>query len=251
MAIISNSLGLAIVILTVLAFLIFALLARRGFRPEMRLLSAYQALPGQVGQAVESGGRMHISLGPNSIVSEDAATTVAGLAALEYVAGASAISDQAPVGTTADATALFVIADALRRAYRIQGTLEKYDRTAPRLLALDPVALAGAATSVVADDDVRANVLIGSFGPEAALIAEAGARQGISQTIGSDRLEGQAVAYVMADHPLIGEELYVASAYLTGRPAPMASLAAQDVLRWVVIIAIIVGAVMTTLGVLR
>jgi hypothetical protein len=55
----------------------------------------------------------------------------------------------------------------------------------------------------------------------------------------------------MADHPLIGEELYVASAYLTGKPAPLASLASQDILRWLLIVAIIVGAVMETLGLLR
>ncbi|HEC24125.1 MAG TPA: hypothetical protein ENI95_14530 [Chloroflexi bacterium] len=244
----TNLLGLLIVLAGVLLLIVFTFLARRGFRPPLRPLSGYEAFPRQVGQAVESGGRVHVSLGPNGIIGEDTATTIAGLTVLETITRASVISDRQPVATTGDATALPVVSDTVRRVYRDSELPKAYDPKAIRLVALDPVALAGGATSIIADEDVRANVIVGSFGPEVALMAEAGERLRIPQTIGSDRLEGQAAAFAMADHALIGEEIFVARAYLTEEPAAWASLASQDVLRWFVILIIVIGVILKTLG---
>jgi hypothetical protein len=205
-------------------------------------------VPSQIGQAVESDGRVHVSLGANSIVAEDTAATIASLAMLRAVAQGSSISDRQPVASTGDATAYPLIADTVRRAYQAAGEMEKYDTKAIRQVAFDGVTLAGGVTAIVEDDDVRANVLVGSFGPEVALMAQAGIRKNIPQTIASDRLEGQAVAYTMADTPVCGEELFAASAYLDDLPAPKASLISQDVLRLLVASVILVGVLLKTLG---
>jgi hypothetical protein len=249
--VIPDLLGLILVGVGLLLYIAFTFLAHRGFKPTLRPLRGYDMLPKQVGQAIESGGRVHVSLGPNSLIGEKVGVTLAGLSVLDIASHASAISDLSPVATTADATTLLVAGDFIRRAYRQKGTLERYEATAARLVALDPVALAGGATSIVADDDVRANILIGSFGPEVALIAEAGERHGISQTIGSDRLEAQAVGYVMADQALVGEEIFAARAYLTEESAATGSLIAQDILRWIIAGIITVGAILQTFGLLR
>lgn len=243
-----NLLALLFIGLGFLLFVAFAFLSRRGFKPALRPLSAFDALSNQVGQAIESGGRVHVSLGKNSLIDEDTGTTLAGLEMLDAVTENSAISDQSPVATTADATTLFLMGDTMRRAYERSKLARKYEPTAVRLISFDPVALAGGVSSLIPDDDVRANVLIGSFGPEVALMAEAGRRQGIPQTIGSDRLEAQAAAYAMADHPLIGEEIYTARAYTKGDPTSIASIAVQDILRWVAIVVIVIGLLLKTLG---
>jgi hypothetical protein len=245
-----ESLGLIFVVLGAFLFLVFTLLIRQGLTPTLRPLRGYDSLHDQVGQAVESGGRMHVSLGPNGLVGEKTGVTLAGLAVLDIAAESSVISDLPPVATTADATALPVISDTILRAYRRNDALEKFEQKAARLAAFDSTTLAASATSIIADDDVRANVLVGSFGPEVALMAEAGIRRQIPQTVGSDRIDGQATAYVMADHALIGEEIFVARGYLTARPSAVASVATQDVLRWVAIGLIVAGAVLKTLGLL-
>jgi hypothetical protein len=118
-------------------------------------------------------------------------------------------------------------------------------------VALDPLTFAAGATSLIVDEDTTANVLVGSFGQEVALMTEAGARKGLSQSVGSARIEGQAVAFVAADHPLIGEEMFVAGAYLGKGPGWLGSLAAQDVLRWLLVVAIGLGVVLKTINVLR
>jgi hypothetical protein len=246
-----NNLGLILVAVGLILFVAFALLARlRGFDPALRPLRGYANFQATIGQAVESGGRMHVSLGTKGIAGEDTGVTLAGLAALEIATEASVIGDKAPVATTGDATTLPVLADSVRRVYRSSDAEDKYEPKSPRLVALDPYSLAGGATSIIADDDVRANLLIGAFGPEVVLMTEAGSRKHIPQTVGSSRLEGQAAAYVTADQALIGEEIFMARAYLSDKPSAKASLALQDVLRWLVIGLIVFGAVLQTLGLL-
>jgi len=58
------------------------------------------------------------------------------------------------------------------------------------------------------------------------------------------------VLFAAAQEPLIGEELYAAGAYLKSGPIHIASLRAQDVLRWVLIFAILLGAILKFLQVI-
>jgi len=249
--IITGIIGLLLVILGVVLMIGFAFVARRGFRPPMRPISGYEALATQVGQAVESGGRVHISLGQGSINSADTSATLAGLAMLDYVADASSISDLSPIATTGDATTLPAMSDTIRRAYARKEVPEKFESISARLVSLDPYSMAGGTTSLIVDDDVRANVLVGSFGAEMTLPAEAGQRRRIPQVAGSSQLDGQAVAYAMADHSLIGEEMFVSRAYLGRDPWAIAALATQDVLRWIAIAAILVGSVLAAVGLIH
>jgi hypothetical protein len=248
---IAQPLGLLLLIAGVLLLSGSYFLVRQGLRPDLRPLGGYDALLNQVGQAVESGGRMHVSLGANSIIGEETGVTIAGLAILDIASDASAISDRTPVATTADATTIPVMADTIRRAYRERGTLERYESSAARLVAFDAISLAAGTTSIIVDDDVRANVLAGSFGPESALIVEAGQRKGISQVVASDRAEAQAMGYAMADHILIGEEMFAARAYLEQDHATLASLITQDILRWILIGAIGIGFILQLFATLQ
>jgi hypothetical protein len=65
----------------------------------------------------------------------------------------------------------------------------------------------------------------------------------------SDSLPAQAVLYATAGQTLIGEELYAAPAYLNGTATHMASLRVQDILRWVVIAGIGLGALLKLVGI--
>ena len=49
------------------------------------------------------------------------------------------------------------------------------------------------------------------------------------------------------DETVVGEDVYAAGAYLH-RPSHLGSLAAQDILRIVIVLSIIVGVVMVSLG---
>src|SRR5574340_1110619 len=104
--------------------------------------------------------------------------------------------------------------------------------TTGRLAGATPFSYAAGTMSIVRDENISANLLIGDFGPEVALITDASTRAGSPAIGGTDDPAAQAVLYAAAQEPLIGEEVFAAPAYLGGNPAHAASLVLQDILRW-------------------
>jgi hypothetical protein len=78
-----------------------------------------------------------------------------------------------------------------------------------------------------------------------ALIAAAAYRRDQPIIAASDQLEGQAVAFAVSDRPLIGEEIFAAGAYLGGESSQVGSIVTQDVLRWLLIAAIVITAALS------
>ncbi len=74
---------------------------------------------------------------------------------------------------------------------------------------------------------------------------EAALRHRQTSIAGSVDLSGQAVAYAMADRTLIGEELYVAGAYMGNSATQRASVVTLDLLRWLVILGILLATLNT------
>jgi hypothetical protein len=121
---------------------------------------------------------------------------------------------------------------------------------AGRVSGLTPTSYAAGTLPIIYDEQISATVLAGHFGSESALITDAAERNGSLTLAGSDNITAQAVFVASAQEPLIGEELYAAGAYINAGPIHVSSLRAQDIFRWVLIIAILVGAVMKMLGML-
>jgi hypothetical protein len=115
------------------------------------------------------------------------------------------------------------------------------------LFSPQPVAYAAAAMGVAEDNATSGNVLVGSFGTEVALLTEAAARSGMAQVAGAAEPQAQAVLYPTADFVLYGEEIFATGAYL-GDQAAASRLVALDVVRLLVIAAIVVLAVVRGVG---
>lgn len=226
----------------------FFLLARRqGVRNiGLREVEAWKQLPALIGAAVESGRRLHLSLGHGVLGQPDTATLLAGLNTVSQVAAVTVVSDKPPVITTADGATALLAQDLVRQAYRQQNAAEQYRDDAARVVGLSPFSFNGALTAVVRDEAVAGSVFIGSVGPEVALLTEAGRRAGAPTFAGSDNVAGQAVLFAAADQTLISEDVYSAGAYLGRMPAHVASLRAQDVMRWLIVGAMLAGILWTT-----
>jgi hypothetical protein len=134
--------------------------------------------------------------------------------------------------------------DSLRGAFISAGRPGEYDPNLARFLAGSEFAAAYAAgaSDVVNGEKLGSNLLIGHYGPEVAIIAEAGERKELQQVIGSDDPTAMALAVAATDKVLLGEELFVAGAYLQGDPAQVASLQLQDVMRVIAIVGILLAA---------
>jgi len=243
-------LGLVFV-LVCLGLIVGALVTGRG-RPgvNLREIGAFQRLRREVGLAVESGRRLHISLGRGNLFGTQAGSALVGLTLLDRCARAASSSDRPPVATSGDPLVAVLSQDTLRGAYRSLNVEGRYDPSSGRVGGLTPFSYAAGAMIPAQDEQVTANLLCGHFGAEAALIVEAGERKGSLSVASSDSLTGQAVLLATAQEPLIGEDLYAGGAYLGAGPVHAASLRMQDIMRWVLIAAMLLGALLKLGGVL-
>jgi hypothetical protein len=144
-------------------------------------------------------------------------------------------SDHPPLATAGDGLLGILAQDTLRAAFNQLNLGSSFDPTYGRVTGLTPFSYGAGTMPVIFDEAISANLMIGSFGTEAALITSAGERSQTRTLAGTDNLPGQAILYASAHEPLIGEELYAGGAYLDANPMHEASLHAQDVVRWVVI----------------
>lgn len=231
------------------AVLLLALtLWRRRSPAILRPIDAYERLNRAVGLAVESGTRLHISLGRGNLLTARGGSALAGLAMLRRLAERTSASDRPPVVTSGDASLAILSQDTLHSGYRAAGAEEQYRFSTGRLTGLTPFSYAAGTMPVEHDEDVSANVVIGDLGAESALIAEASDRETSSLIAASDDLSAQAIFYASAQEPLIGEELFAAGAYVGAGAVHEASLQVQDIFRWLIIITILAGSLLKFLG---
>ena len=221
----------------------------RKSSPVFREIPAFTRLRHAVGRVVEDGTRLHVSLGRGALATPQSASALASLTLLRRLAELTSAGDKPPIATSGDAALAILSQDTLQTGS--QATAQgAYDPTAGRLTGLTPFSYAAGAMPVIRDENISTNVLMGNFGVEVALLAEAAERANTFTLASSDNLTAQAVLFASAQEPLIGEELFAAGAYVDAGPLHTASLTVQDILRWLIIIVILVGAFLKLSGIL-
>ena len=221
---------------------------RRRSPATLRVIDAYERLNKSVGIAVENGTRLHISLGRGNLFTARGGSALVGLAMLRRLTERTSVSDRPPIVTSGDASLAILSQDTLQSGFRAAGAEDQYQSSTGRLTGLSPFSYAAGTMPVIRDENVSTNIFIGDFGNEAALLTEEADRSNSNLIAASDNLSAQAIFYASAQDPLIGEELFAAGAYVGAGASHEASLNVQDILRWLIILAIIIGAGLTMLG---
>jgi hypothetical protein len=243
--------GSGLFVLVFLALMIFfGTVGRNRARQKLREIPAFARLRRGIGLAVEAGQRLHVSLGRGGVIGPQGASALVGLSMLQRISRVASVSDRPPVATSGEAVQAMLSQDALQGAFSAIGAENQYDPSSGQLTGLTPFSYAAGAMSVIFDQNVSVSILAGHFGSEAALITDAAERNEGMTLAGSDDVTAQAVLYAVAQEPLIGEELYASGAYLQAGSMHMASVRAQDILRWVIVGVILIGALMKLVGVL-
>ena len=143
--------------------------------PSARLL-AFARLKRAIGVSVEDGTRLHISLGRGGLQTPDAAPGLAGLAMLRHLSEQTSASDEPPVVTSGAGDLSILTRDTLQAGYKAAGAEELYNPATGRLTGLTPFSFAAGAIPSMRDENVSANVLIGHFGAEVALLTDTAER---------------------------------------------------------------------------
>jgi hypothetical protein len=238
---------LAFLLFLLIILLLRLLMSRRQRPPALRPIAAFDALPGQTGRAAESGQILHLSLGTGSVGDSDTVASLAGLSALAHLAEQGVATDTPPLITVSSPVLLPLAQNVLRRAYARYGRSADFRWTQVRMVAPTPMAYALGTMDILRYEPVLANVMLGAYGLEVGLIAHAGAEAGLDQIGGSDDLSSLAILYANTDRIALGEELYAIDAYLNRASEKLASLAAEDVARVILILFVIVSVLLRVL----
>ncbi len=232
-----------LIILVFSAFLLLVItLWKRKSPAKIREIAALTHLYRMLGLSIEDGTRMHVSLGSGSLLNARGGSALAGLAMLRHITERTSVSDKPSVASAGDSVLGLLAQDTLQAGYQAAGVEELYVPTTGRVTGLSPFGYAAGAMNISRNENVSANIMIGRFGPEVALLTDASDRENVIAIGASDDLVGQSVLFANTQEILIGEELFATGAYLGAGASHVASLTVQDILRWLVIFALLGGA---------
>jgi len=218
--------------------------AQGGRKPFVRRIAGIDAIEEAIGRATEMGRPVLYVPGIQDI---DQMETVAGLVILENVAKITA-RYETPIKVPVSYPIPFTIAEEMvKSGYLHAGKPEQYDPTSVNFVSPEQFAFVAAITGIMLRDKPGAHIFMGSFYAESLLLAETGFSTGAIQVAGTAQVAQLPFFVVACDYTLIGEELYAASAYLSGEPKLVGSLKGADMLKLCIIAAIAVGCVLETL----
>ena len=239
---------LGFILVSAFLLLIFTIWKRKS-PAKFREITAFARLYQAIGLSVEDGTRLHISLGRGDLLTSRGASGLAGLSFVRDISQRTSVSDSPLIATAGDPVLSLLAQDTIRAGYDAAGVGDLFPPNSGRLAGMSPFGYAAGVMPIVDDENVSANVLIGNFGAEIGLLAESAERERALTVAASDDLTAQAVLYVSAQEPLIGEETFAAGAYLGMGNSHTASLTVQDILRWLVILFLLAGSGLKILGV--
>lgn len=231
--------ALILMLIIISAGLLYWLSARveAGRRVYLRKLVGFEALRAQSAKSIETGKSVHLSVGRADLAGQASQTSISALTALDYVAEDACASDVPPMTTCGDGTLMIAAQDSLRAAYEAAGRRIDYSPITVQYIAAQnqPMTYAAGASDIINRADPGSNIMIGRFGAELAIVAESAERGELEQVLGSDDPTAMAIASVISDKVLLGEEVFVSGAYLQGLPSQLASIQLQDILRAIAI----------------
>ena len=216
-----------------------------GKKPFVRRIPGIDAIEEAIGRATEMGRPVLYVPGIQDI---NDIQTVAGLVILESVAKLTA-RYETPITVPVTYPIPFTIAEEMvKSGYLHAGRPERYDPNSVRFVSPEQFAYVAAVTGIMLRDRPAAHIFMGSFFAESLLLAETGFATGAIQVAGTANVHQLPFFVVACDYTLIGEELYAASAYLSGEPKLVGALKGTDLMKILIVLAVVVGCLLESAG---
>ncbi|MBI5708959.1 MAG: fibronectin type III domain-containing protein [Candidatus Eisenbacteria bacterium] len=239
----------SVLVLTMLFFgfvLYYIASAQSGKKPFVRRIPGIDAIEEAIGRATEMGRSVLYVPGIQDI---DEIQTVQALIILESVARLTA-KYETPLKVPVTYPIPFAIAEEMvRGGYLHAGRPDRYDPDSVQFVSPEQFAYVASITGIMMRDQPAAHIFMGSFFAESLLLAETGFATGAIQVAGTANVHQLPFFVVACDYTLIGEELYAASAYLSGEPKLVGSLKGADLMKIVLVAIILAGCVLESFGV--
>jgi len=220
--------------------------ARQGKSLFVRKISGLDAIEEAVGRATEMGKPVLFIPGISEI---DEIETIAGLSILGRVARITAQYETPLIVPVRYPMVLAAGQEVVEQAYASMGKKDAYDRDTVKYVAGEQFAFTATVNGIMMRDRPAANIYMGAFFAESLLLAETGNAAGSIQIAGTARPEQLPFFVAACDYTLMGEELYAASSYLSHEPLLLGGLKGQDFIKIILVVMIIIGVILLTLGI--
>ncbi len=138
--------------------------------------------------------------------------------------------------------------EVVREGYVEAGRPDRFREDDIYMVASRQFPYVAAVAGIMAREQPAANFFMGYFFAESLILAEAGAATGAIQIAATDAFTQLPFFVTTCDYTLMGEELYAASAYLSREPKLMGTLRGQDIGKAVLIVVLLAGAILLSLG---
>ncbi|RLE49500.1 MAG: hypothetical protein DRJ21_02355, partial [Candidatus Methanomethylicota archaeon] len=208
------------------------------------------AIDEAIGRATEMGRPVFCSHGIADISSATyGPQTIAGLAVLSYVAQMCARYGTRLIVPVRILSILPIATEIVETAYRIEGKADQFRKEDIVYLSPWQFAYSLAYMSMMEREKAAANIMIGAYWAESLQLAETGYRVGAIQVSGTANTHQIPFFVVATDYCLIGEEIYAAGAYLSKDEILIASIAAQDIGKYIAVALSFLGALLMTGGI--
>ena len=223
----------------------FVLYARKGKRFYVRPISGLQAVDNAIGRATEMGKPILYSSGLGKM---DRVATMASMNILASVAEKTAEYNTPLIFPNYDPVVMATAQEVVFEAYSKAGHPEAFNPDNIFFVTQSQFGYAAAVNGIMTRQLPATNLFFGTFEAEALILAETGNSVGALQIAGTDSTIQLSFFIVACDYTLIGEELFVASGYLTKDPQILGSIKGQDFLKALVVLLILIGGIAGILG---
>jgi hypothetical protein len=235
-----------VILVLLLGFIIYYIEhIKAGGKPFIREIAGLEAVTEAVGRATEMGRPILFVPG---IQDMNDIQTVAGVTILGHIARTTAEYDSRLTVPTSRALVMTTARETVKEAYLAAGRPDSYDENSIYYITDEQFGYVAGVNGYMVREKPATCFYMGAFFAESLILAETGNSIGAIQIAGT-AMPAQLPFFVAAcDYTLIGEELFAASAYLSGEPKQLGSIKGQDVGKFLGMLSIVVGVAILTLA---
>lgn len=221
----------------------------KGFVPKIRKIAALDAIEEGVGRAAEMGRPVHVSPGTPGATESIEANTVAGLAITSYVSRLCARNGVPCIATTSRPELLPVLQDIVKESYKAEGVEQAYLDENVRFLSDNSNAYATGVQGIIEREECAANIIVGKlYGTAFMLFGRATMARKTMQIGGTAFYLVVPHLVVTCDYVIMGEEVFVAEAYLNQDPKQLIGVFGQDIFKIISLSLLILGLIASIAG---
>jgi hypothetical protein len=212
----------------------------------MRESSGLKAVEDAIGRATEMAHPVLYTPGWGGDIQRP--TTIASMNILSHVAEKTAEYNCRLVYPTHDPVMMAVAQEVVKESYSRIGYPDRFNIDDIMYVSSSQFGYAAAVDGLITRTKPSSIFLLGTFEAESLILAETGNSINAIQIAGTDSTIQLSFFIVACDYTLIGEELFAASGYLSGDRMILASVRAQDIMKVIIILFLIVAVVWSSIG---